>query len=90
MSRYIAAYDISDDQQREKVARVLFGFGDRLQKSVFLIDLEPEDVPELKFAIGKYLSAVDAFEIIPIDDSPGRFHLRWQADLDDLQPVIIV
>jgi CRISPR-associated protein Cas2 len=90
MTKYVAVYDVSDDQQRSKIAKVLLQYGERLQKSVFIVDLEPGDFPGLRFAIGKHLSAEDEFDVIPIDDATNRVHLRWQADLDELEPVLIV
>ena len=33
--KYVVAYDVADDGEREKVAKILQGFGDRVQKSVF-------------------------------------------------------
>ena len=33
--KYVVAYDLRDDSEREKVARILQGFGSRVQKSVF-------------------------------------------------------
>ena len=56
----------------------------------FSILEEPADFSALRFAIGKQLSAEDEFDVIPIDDAPNRVHLRWQADLDELKPVLIV
>jgi CRISPR-associated protein Cas2 len=37
---FLATYDISDDQRRAKVARILEDFGDRAQYSVFEMELE--------------------------------------------------
>ena len=34
-ARYIAVYDISDDKERAKAAKILEGFGERVQESVF-------------------------------------------------------
>jgi len=34
-SRYVIAYDLSDDRERLRVAKVLEGFGERVQGSVF-------------------------------------------------------
>jgi len=36
---YLVAYDISDDRRRETVFRILRGFGDHLQFSVFRCEL---------------------------------------------------
>ena len=33
--KYIAVYDVSDDKERERVAKVLEGYGIRVQKSSF-------------------------------------------------------
>ena len=39
---YLVAYDIPDDGRRTRLARVLEGYGDRIQYSVFLCDLKSE------------------------------------------------
>ena len=41
MSRYIAAYDIASNRRRRRVARALLGWGERLQRSVFEIEIDP-------------------------------------------------
>ena len=38
----IATYDITDNGRRSRVAALLQAHGDRLQKSVFLLELAPE------------------------------------------------
>lgn len=43
---HLAAYDVSENQRRARLAALLQAFGDRIQKSVFLISV---DVDELKF-----------------------------------------
>ena len=37
---YLITYDISDDRRRTKVAKILEDFGDRVQYSVFEMELE--------------------------------------------------
>jgi len=37
---YVVTYDIPDDQRRTKVAKILEDFGDRVQYSVFEMELE--------------------------------------------------
>lgn len=90
MSQYLAAYDVGDDRQRTKIASVLQRYGDRLQRSVFLVELQPDEIPEFQFAIGKHLSIDDLFHVIPIDNAPGRVHLRWQCDPNEFATVIVV
>ena len=90
MPLYIAAYDISLDNQRERVARVLNRYGDRLQRSVFEVWLDPEDLPELRREIGALLSKSDAFELIPVDERPNRKRLRWQRPFEQRGPVVVI
>lgn len=44
----LVCYDISDDQARARVAAAVQQWGDRLQKSVFLCTLTPDDQAELR------------------------------------------
>ena len=78
MSLYLAAYDIRDDYQRARVARVLRHYGERIQHSVFELWIEIQELDELKRAIGPLLSKKDCFDLYPIDLHPTRAHLRWQ------------
>lgn len=45
--RYVVAYDIGDDRIRLAVAKVLSGYGDRVQASVFECSLEQNELDEL-------------------------------------------
>lgn len=82
MTSYLASYDISSNRIRTQIARVLQRYGQRLQKSVFLIWLDDDDVGELKRQIGARLAKDDAFELIPIDLNPNRHWMRWQQPID--------
>lgn len=42
--RRVFAYDVVDDEQRARVAKVLEGVGERLQYSVFAAELDDEGV----------------------------------------------
>lgn len=44
---YVIAYDIVDDNRRDKLARFLEGWGRRVQKSLFECDLSPEELGEV-------------------------------------------
>lgn len=43
----VIAYDISEDRRRARAAAICQTWGDRIQKSVFLCTLEPEDLNDL-------------------------------------------
>jgi CRISPR-associated protein Cas2 len=90
MSRYVAAYDISDDNQRQRVARVLDRFGMRLQKSVFELGLDPDELADLRRHVGPLLGGQDQFELIPIDVADNRSRWRWGADGEDYEAVVVL
>jgi CRISPR-associated protein Cas2 len=45
---YVIAYDISDDRRRSQVAAILQAYGDRVQRSVFVCNAEPELITEIR------------------------------------------
>jgi CRISPR-associated protein Cas2 len=46
---FVVAYDVSDDQRRTRIAKILEDFGDRAQYSVFELQLHrPEQLNELR------------------------------------------
>ena len=53
--RFIVAYDVSSDTRRVKVARTLETYGDRLQYSVFLVDVKPAKLLRLRLAVQDHL-----------------------------------
>jgi len=77
MSRYIATYDISEGDQRLRISRILERFGVRLQRSVFEVWLDTDELAELRRLIGPLLAVDDEFEIIPVDLSANRSRWRW-------------
>ena len=90
MSLYLAAYDISDSNRRESVARVLLNYGHRLQRSVYEVWLEPGEVRILCREIGPYLALTDVFQLFPLDDRGTRGRISWQRPGDAFDPVIEV
>ena len=78
MSRYVATYDITRDSSRRAVARILLGYGARVQWSVFEIDLEPEEIDVLKRNVGPWLAVSDQFDLYPIDRRHDHGRVRWQ------------
>lgn len=90
MSRFIAAYDIADDNQRLAVARVLLKYGERIQRSVFELWLDPEDVPPLRCELGMLLDEADHFELIPIDQSPDRSRWSWREATENFAAVNVL
>ena len=90
MSFYIAAYDISSTGRRNQVARALGHHGRRIQRSVFEIWLEPEELPELRRRIGPLLARTDSFDLIPVDLRRPECRLRWQRPPNNREPVLLL
>ena len=90
MSEYIAAYDIRYPSQRAKIARVLLAYGLRIQQSVYHIELEPDEIPQLKRRIGALLSLEDKFDLLPVDTRENRIRLAWQQAPSTQGQVVIM
>jgi CRISPR-associated protein Cas2 len=53
---YLVAYDITDDQRRTKIAKILEDFGDRVQYSVFEMELDSSDqLDEMQTRLAKVI-----------------------------------
>lgn len=46
--RFLIAYDVADDARRNRVAKALESYGDRVQFSVFLVDVKPARLIRLR------------------------------------------
>jgi CRISPR-associated protein Cas2 len=54
-STYVVTYDISDDRRRDKVFRILHGFGDHTQYSVFLCELNEQELARLRTRVRPHI-----------------------------------
>lgn len=50
-NRYLVAYDISDDVRLRQVHKLVSGFGDPLQYSLFACDLTPLELVRMKWLL---------------------------------------
>ena len=46
--RVLVAYDVPSDRRRTRVAKTLLKYGDRIQYSVFLLGVTPEELVEIQ------------------------------------------
>ena len=90
MSLYIAAYDISRHSRRARVAEILLEYGRRVQRSVFEIEVDPEELDELRFRIGVLLAKTDLFDLFPIDRRFPKRRISWQRSPVVEDSVIVV
>lgn len=49
--RFLVAYDVVHDPRRNRVAKTLESYGDRVQYSVFLVDVKPARMVRLRTAL---------------------------------------
>jgi CRISPR-associated protein Cas2 len=55
--RYIVAYDVPDDRRRLQLAKKLGSYGDRVQYSVFIVDVRPAKLIRLRTELMRLMSA---------------------------------
>ena len=63
---YLACYDISSNRLRTKCAALLEKYGQRIQKSVFLLSLSRLTLEKLQRSVEKLLEEEDSFFFFPI------------------------
>jgi CRISPR-associated protein Cas2 len=90
MSLYVAAYDVSEDRRRNKVSKVLCQYGHRVQKSVFVVQVTPDELPDLRRQVGEHLGLDDQFDLFPVDERGSRRQWRWQEPITDYEPVLVI
>ena len=56
---YVISYDIPDDRRRNQLAKVLKGFGTRVQYSVFEAHLNKRQYEELKRAVERLIDPAE-------------------------------
>ena len=76
--RYLVAYDVSDPKRLTRVRKRLKGYGDAMQYSVFVCDLDAREKSAMESDLLRIIeTGIDRVAIIEIglggDDSPFRF-----------------
>lgn len=68
--RWLVAYDVSDDARRTRIAKALGRFGDRVQYSVFVVDLRPAKLVRLRTILESLMEPEDS--VLLADLGPAR------------------
>ena len=68
---YVVAYDIADDKRRTHVFKMLFGYGDHAQYSVFFCELSPLELVTLRGRLRKAINH-DEDQVMLVDLGPGH------------------
>lgn len=70
--RYLVAYDICEPKRLRKICKTMEGYGERLQYSVFVCDLNGMEVVGMKTDVGIHMNfAEDSLVIIDLGE-PGH------------------
>ena len=82
---YVVAYDISSPKRWRKVYRVMMGFGEHIQLSVFRCDLTPEQRVRLRNRLDEEIDHRED-QVILVEIGPSRLHgPRWSFPRDFLR-----
>jgi len=57
LTRFLVAYDVSGDRRRARIHRTLRRFGSPIQKSVFWVEVDDEDLPQLLQVLSQEMDA---------------------------------
>lgn len=78
MKRLVVTYDISDDRRRNRVAHVLEGYGERVQKSVFECELDPQRETALRLVLSSLIDGEKGgVRIYPLCEKDHGLSLAW-------------
>ena len=78
--RYLVAYDVPDDRRRVRIAKKLGSYGDRVQFSVFIVDVRPARLVRLRSELER-LMFMDEDSVLICEIGPvlgvdrGRFEI---------------
>ena len=76
---FLVAYDITEPRRLRQVNKVMKGFGDRVQYSVFLCSLSANEVTGMKWVLGETMNQlVDQVLILDLGRDDGTAEARFQ------------
>lgn len=90
---YLVTYDITDDQRRTKVAKILEDFGDRVQYSVFEMEIErSEQLDEMQGRLNRVIDpASDSVRIYFLcQGCRTKIEILGQGEVYEDQEVYII
>src|SRR5579862_7996729 len=66
---HLLAYDVRDDRRLRRTAKLLEGYGERLQYSVFRCKLSDRQLERLRWKLSRELATEDSLLIVPLCDA---------------------
>lgn len=83
---HLVTYDVRDDARLRRVARLMEGYGERLQYSVFRCRLSGTEMERLRWELTRLVAAEDEILVIPLCEhcsgGAGGLHQKHRWDQD--------
>lgn len=83
---HLVTYDIHDDTRLRRVARLMEGYGERIQYSVFRCQLSTTELERLRWELTRVVDTGDEILMIPLCEhcsaGVGDLHQKQRWDLD--------
>jgi len=83
---HLVTYDVRDDARLRRVARLMEGYGERLQYSVFRCQLSATEFERLRWELTRLVQAEDEILLIPLCEhcagGVADLHQKQPWDLD--------
>jgi len=77
---YIVTYDVCDPKRLRKVFKLMKGYGDHIQLSVFRCELDAREVIELRARVGDQINhQVDQVLFVDVGPADGRGGISIRA-----------
>lgn len=91
-SFFIISYDIEKDKPRNKVAKILKGYGERVQKSVFEVYLRENRIEPLKKKLSSLIDEeTDSIRWYVIcENCKGRVYIQGQGVLTFYEDALVI
>ncbi|MDP9433712.1 MAG: CRISPR-associated endonuclease Cas2 [Actinomycetota bacterium] len=92
--RWLIAYDIAEDPRRARIAHLLGAHGDRVQYSVFVVDLRPARLVRLRTELTQIMDVTDSILVVDLGPvgslAPGRFsYIGRQRPITPSGPLVL-
>ena len=84
----LVIYDIVENKKRTKFAKLMEGYGNRIQKSGFEVTLSEKKFKQLLDVIPKYCGAVDTIRVYRITGQ--NLVYKWGKDIGSFQEDLII
>jgi CRISPR-associated protein Cas2 len=92
--RWLIAYDVVEDARRTRIAHRLEAHGDRVQYSVFVVDLRPARLVRLRTELAQMIDTSDSVLVVDLglvaNLTPARFsYIGRQRPITPSGPLVL-